>query len=112
MIRNFNNLNNQSDELDESVGEKILNGNSEIKKISIKNELMDNLLEKYISRNSISLEQNNRFNNYPKSVTIKKKKYRDMKINLKKIVNTEKMKLEIPDLYIESENKNSSELSK
>ena len=115
-IRNINNLNNKNEDSDNSKEE----GNSifglEIKKLKIKNELIDNILEKFIKNNSNSFEEITKFNNYPKSVSISKKKYRDMKINLKKNINKEKDMKTInnasSDLSIKNDIENNTELNK
>ena len=90
-IRNIDNLNKSNDDSYSSKEEGNSNISLEIKKMKIKNELIDNIAGKFSNNdsNSDSFNNSNRFNNYPKSVSIRRKKQRDIKIkiNLKKNIN-------------------------
>ena len=80
-------MNKNNDESDNSREEGNSNISLEIKKMKIKNELIDNIAGKFSNNdsNSDSFDNTKKFNNYPKSVSIRRKKQRDikMKINYK-----------------------------
>ena len=114
-IRNIDNLNKNNDDSFNSKEEGNSNISLEIKKMKIKNELIDNIAGKFSNNdsNSDSLVNSDRFNNYPKSVSIRRKKQRDIKIkiNLKKNINQQQKDIktilnDTPDLSIKSEKGN------
>jgi hypothetical protein len=114
-IRNMDYLNKKNDDSDNSKEQGNLKDSLEIKKMKIKNELIDNIKGKFAKNNTNSDSfENSRFNNYPKSVSIRRKKNRDIKINLKKIISQQKdiktLINDTPDLSIKSEKDNNPEL--
>ena len=114
-IRNMDIINNKNDESNNSKEEVSSENSLEIKKAEIKNELIDNIINKLIKNDSNFIEKRNRFNNYPKSVTIDNKRNRENKINLKKNLNfrndMKKIMNDTPDLSITGEKQNNSELN-
>ena len=101
----------------ESSHEELNSENSfEIKKMRIKNELIDNIIDKVENNesNSYFILKRNKFNNYPKSVTINNKRNRDIQINLKKNTNFEKDMKNImnntpPDILYQKETENNED---
>ena len=74
-IRNMDYLNKKNDDSDNSKEQGNLKDSLEIKKMKIKNELIDNIKGKFAKNNTNSDSfENSRFNNYPKSVSIRRKK--------------------------------------
>ena len=115
MIRNIDFIDSKIDGIDNSNDDLNLENSLEIKKLRIKNELIDNIINKVSNNNNNSSFNSNRnnFNNYPKSVTINNKRNRDIKINLKKSSNFTKdiriMMDNTPDLLIKNETENNKE---
>ena len=116
IINNYDNINNKSINYEISKTEDNSINNEEINKKKIKSELIDRIIEKVAKKNPNSLDKINRFNNYPKSVSIRKKKIRDMKMNLKKNFNDgntmKKICNDIPELLLKNEKEVKSELNK
>ena len=112
MIRNIDFIDSKIDGIDNSNDDLNLENSLEIKKLRIKNELIDNIINKVSNNNNNSSFNSNRnnFNNYPKSVTINNKRNRDIKINLKKSSNfTKDIRIimdNTPDLLIKNETEN------
>ena len=115
MIRNIDFIDSKIDGIDNSNDDLNLENSLEIKKLRIKNELIDNIINKVSNNNNNSsfISNRNNFNNYPKSVTINNKRNRDIKINLKKSSNFTKdiriMMDNTPDLLIKNETENNKE---
>ena len=115
MIRNIDFIDSKIDGIDNSNDDLNLENSLEIKKLRIKNELIDNIINKFSNnKNNSSFNSNrNNFNNYPKSVTINNKRNRDIKINLKKSSNfTKDIRIimdNTPDLLIKNETENNKE---
>ena len=115
MIRNIDFIDSKIDGIDNSNDDLNLENSLEIKKLRIKNELIDNIINKVSNNNNNSsfISNRNNFNNYPKSVTINNKRNRDIKINLKKSSNFTKdiriMMDNTPDLLIKNETENNKD---
>ena len=115
MIRNIDFIDSKIDGIDNSNDDLNLENSLEIKKLRIKNELIDNIINKVSNNNNNSsfISNRNNFNNYPKSVTINNKRNRDIKINLKKSSNfTKDIRIimdNTPDLLIKNETENNKE---
>ena len=115
MIRNIDFIDSKIDGIDNSNDDLNLENSLEIKKLRIKNELIDNIINKVSNNNNNSsfISNGNDFNNYPKSVTINNKRNRDIKINLKKSSNfTKDIRIimdNTPDLLIKNETENNKE---
>ena len=111
-VRNANFIDLKFENSESSNVELNLENSLEIKKLEIKNELIDNIVDKVENNpaNSNLILNRNKFNNYPKSVTINNKRNRDIQINLKKNANFEKeMKIIMnnsPDLLIKNKTEN------
>ena len=114
-IRNIDFINNKNNDSNNSKEEKSSENSLENKKLKIKNELIDNIINKMIKNDLNFIEKRNRFNNYPKSVTMVNKRNRENKINLKKNLNfrndMKKIMNDTPDLSITGEKQNNSELN-